>query len=152
MGDVSSHAVSQVIRQLLIDLSLGANGGTTWPVYATQAPDLPDDLIAVYDTVGRSRGRTSVGGEVYEGHGIQIDVRADDLQTGIVKANTIKVGLTEDVHLTTVTVTDDEDYGTATVSYALFNVKWISGPFPRPDPDTNRKIHSLNFLVTIREN
>lgn len=151
MSGTLSHTVSQVIRQLLIDLSLGSDGGASWPVYATQIPNAPDSCIGVIDRVGVQRGRFQVGGEVQEVHGIQIIVRAGDAQTSHVKANAIKTNLAESVHLTTVAVTDPEGYGTASQSYVVYNVSHRSGPFTLNEDGTDRKLNSLNMVVTIRE-
>jgi len=151
MSGLLSHAVSQVIRQLLIDLGHGADGGTTWPVYADQTADKPDNLISVHNSAGRDQGRHMFGGEIQEVHGVQVDVRASVSQLARVKANQIKKGLSEDSHLVVVTVTDDEQAGTGTQDYTIYNVKWVSGPLFRPDENSNRKIWSTNFLITIRE-
>ena len=152
MSGQLSHTPSQVIRQLLIDLLLGADGGTSWPVYATHEPNAPDNCITVYDTVGRNQGRFQVGGEIQETHGIQVKVRATDAQTASAKASEIKTSLSENVHLTSVTVTDDEGFGTATQDYVLYNISFSSGPIPIPNPDNDRKVFTLNLLANLREN
>ena len=152
MSGSLSHTVSQVIRQLLIDNGLGSNGGASWPVYSMQEPDSPDNAITVYDTAGVGRGRFQIDGEVQEVHGIQVRVRSKDGQTGWKKAQDIKVDLTQNSHLAVVTVTDPGGYGTATQAYTIFNISHRSGPFPIPDQDSDRKIHTTNFVVTIREN
>ncbi len=152
MSGSLSHTVSQVIRQLLIDNGLGSDGGASWPVYSMQGADSPDNTITVEDTAGVGRGRFQTDGEVQEVHGIQVRVRSKDGQTGWKKAQDIKVDLTQNSHLTTITVTDPEGYGTATQSYSIFNISHRSGPFPILDQDSDRKIHTTNFVVTIREN
>lgn len=151
MSGPLSHSVSQIIRQLLIDLGHGADGGTTWPVYETQAPNAPDNLITVHDSAGRDRGRFLFTGDIQETHGIQIDVRASVAQLARTRADQIKFGLSQNSHLAVVTVTDDEEAGTGNQSYTIYNVKWVSGPLFRPEEDTNRKLFSANFLITVRE-
>lgn len=151
MSGSLSHAVSQTIRQLLIDLGHGADGGTTWPVFWEQAPNKPDSLISVYDSAGRDQGRFMVGGEIQETHGVQIVVRSAVAQLAKAKADAIKLSLSQDTHLSTVTVTDDEEAGTATQSYIIYNIKWASGPLNVPETNTNRKLSSMNFLINLRE-
>ena len=151
MSGLLTHTVSQVIRQLLIDNGLGSNGGASGPVYSVQEPDSPDDTITTYDTAGVSRGRFQIGGEIQEVHGIQIRVRSNDAQVGWKKAQDIKLDLSQSVHLTTVTVTDPEGYGTATQDYIIYNISHRSGPLPIPDSNSDRKIHTLNIIVTVRE-
>lgn len=152
MSGSLSHTVSQVIRQLLIDNGLGSDGGASWPVYSMQGADTPDDTILVIDRAGIARGRFQTSGEVQEVHGIEILVRSKDGQKGWKKAQDIKVDLTQNSHLATVTVTDPEGYGTATQDYTIFNISHRSGPLPIPDSNSDRKIHTINFVVTIREN
>lgn len=152
MSGTLSHTPSQIIRQLIIDLGLGSDGGASWPVYAVQMPNTPDNCVGVIDRAGVGRGRFQVGGEVQEVYGVQIIVRAGDGQTAHVKADAIKSGLTQDVHLDGVTVTDEEGYGTATQGYIVYNVSHRSGPFVIPESDTDRKIASLNMLASIQEN
>lgn len=151
MSGSLSHTVSQIIRQFLINEGLGSDGGASWPVYAIQEPNSPDNAITLYDTAGVSRGRFLGNGEVQEVHGIQVRVRSSDGQTGFVKANAIKKNLTQESHLATVTVTDSEGYGVATQSYTIYNISWRSGPLPIPDTNSDRKINTLNFIVTVRE-
>jgi hypothetical protein len=151
MSGLLTHTVSQIIRQLLIDNELGSNSGNSWPVYAVQEPDSPDNIITTYDTVGVSRGRFQIGGEIQEVHGIQIRIRSNDAQVGWKKSQDVKLNLSQSVLLTTVTVTDPEGYGTATQDYIIYNISHRSGPLPIPDSDSDRKIHTLNIVVTVRE-
>ncbi len=152
MSGILTHTVDQIVRQLLIDLGHGSDGGASWPVYAVQMPDTPDECIGVLDQVGVGRGRFQIGGEQQKMHGIQILMRAADMQTANVKANAIEIALSEDVHLASVTVTDPQGYGTATQQYIIYNISWRSGPFPLHEPTSDRKLRSLNVLVNVREN
>jgi len=152
MSGSLSHAPSQILRQLLIDLGLGADGGTTWPVYAEQEPDNPDACITVYETAGMGRGRFQQSGEVQVLYGIQIRVRAANAQTARVKVDDVLYSLTQNTYLDVVTVTDDEGYGTASSSYTFYNVAHRSGPLDVPDPNSNRRVYTLNMLANLREN
>lgn len=154
MSGILTHTVDQIIRQLLIDLGHGSNGddNLSWPVYATQLPDTPDECIAVIDQTGVGRGSFQVGGEQQKNHGIQIFVRSSNTQAAGNKANAIEIALSEDTHLDSVTVTDPEGYGTSTQNYIIYNISWLSGPFPLHDPTSDRKLRSLNVIVNVREN
>jgi hypothetical protein len=143
------HSPSQIIRQLLIDEGLASDGGT-WPAYAIQEPDKPDNCITIYDTAGMNQGRFSVDGEVQETYGIQIRVRSNDSQTSFVKARAIAIDL-ETVHLDIVSVTDPTGYGTASMNYVIYNLSRRSGPLPLNDPDSDRKSWTINLLATLVE-
>jgi len=144
------HSPSQILRQLLIDLALAGADGEAWPAYATVLPDTPDACIAVIDTAGMSRGRFSVGGEYQDNPGIQIIVRSSNFQASWSKSSAIKSALSA-VHLTAVAVTDPAEYGTSSVGYVVYNVSLKSGPLPLNDPDSERKLVSLNFMATLRQ-
>ena len=104
---------SKVVRQILIDGSLGQSGGSVsgttgsssdWPIFASNTPDLPDNVVVVKDTSGIQQGRITVdGSEVYR-PGIQILVRCNDYDIGWEKIQRIAIYLDESVLRTTVTV------------------------------------------------
>lgn len=86
------HSPAQIIQQMMIDLGEGTDGSTngTWPIFATEEPDDPDNCITVYDTQGTDDGRTMTDGKAGVHHGIQVRVRAYDHPTGYVKIKTIR--------------------------------------------------------------
>jgi hypothetical protein len=143
-----SHTPSQVLRQAIIDLGLGSDGGSTWPVWATGFIDKPDDAIAVIDTTNVPRGRFMIGGEVQQAYGVQVLVRANDVEEAWLKADQVLEALTQSTHLLEVVATDS--IGTGSQTYTLFNVNHRSGPLPVHDPDSDRKMWSLNFVATLR--
>lgn len=89
------HTPSEIIRQLLVNQSLGTSAvvpssdNTSWPVYATNEPDVPDNVITIYDTQGRISGRSGVDGERDEHYGIQVRVRSLSHTTGYQKIRAI---------------------------------------------------------------
>lgn len=97
MPGALQHSPADVIRQLIIDSTLGTNPDLTtllaWPVYRGRDPDRPDNLIKVSDTQGRIFGSIQTDGELQEHHGIQVMVRSVDYSTGYVKARAIAVML-----------------------------------------------------------
>jgi len=152
MSGSLSHAPSQIVRQLLIDLGLGADGGSTWPVYAEQEPDSPDACITVYETAGVGRGRFQQSGGVQVLYGIQVRVRAANAQKARTKADDVLYSLTQEVYQDVVAVTDDEGYGTGSSSYTFCNISYRSGPLPVLDPNSNRGVYTLNMLANLKEN
>jgi len=149
MSGLIYNTPSQIIRQLMIDLSLGADGGTTWPVFVGQQPDAPDDSIVVFDTAPKLDGRLMVSGEVVETYGIQIRVRARDQQTGQVKASLIADTLDKNSHLASITVEDSEEYGTGNNSYLMYCLDRRSGPFALKDPDREWFYFTINYLANL---
>ena len=149
MSGTMSHSPSQVIRQLLIDLGVASDGGT-WPAYASQEPDKPDDCITVYDTSETRQGRFQVGGEEQSAYNLQIKVRSNDYQEGHVKANSIKTTLAQSVQNTTVSTLDDEANGTATQSYLVYAIS-LRSFFSIPVPYSDRKVWTCNIQATITQ-
>jgi hypothetical protein len=151
MSGTLSHTPAQVIRQLMIDLGLGANGGLVWPIYAEESPDKPDNCITVRTTGEVSQGRFQIGGEEQTAYSLQIIVRALHHQLGATKVNAIKVTLSQSVQLTNTTVTDDESSGTATQTYTVYSISRRSGPFFLSAPPSDRKLWSYNIQATLTQ-
>ena len=59
MSGSLAHLPEDIVRYLLIDLSVGTlpSDVDDWPIYATQEPDKPDNVITVYGTEGNKHGR-----------------------------------------------------------------------------------------------
>lgn len=150
MSGQLEHTPSQIIRKLLIDLSLGSDHGANWPVQCEFQRDKPDKAIAVYETAGINLKRIMIDGEWHETYGIQIIVRSDELQLGREKASDVATAL-DGVALQVVNVEDTESYGTATstTGYTVHNVSRRSGPIPLNDTTSNRKMYSINYLVNL---
>lgn len=81
--------VSDIMRQLLLDLLLGTDGGDEWAIFVGLLPDTPDKAIAIYDTAGKLDGRLMTTGKQIEHKGIQIIVRAPEYLDAINKSNEI---------------------------------------------------------------
>ena len=150
MSGTLSHLPSLIIRQLLIDLELGSDHGSSWPMYGSKLPDSPDNAIAVIDRTGRQQGRSSPTGEAFQIRGIQIVVRSNEESAAWAKGNAIETALSEDVLLNSVAVTDPEEYGTGSTNYTIHNCKLTSSNIIK-DPESDRRISSLNFLVQVKE-
>lgn len=105
---------ADIIRQLLIDLGLGAAVGD-WTTYVSFLPSDPEKALCVYDTVGRIDGRLMQTGEQIEHPGIQIRVRGADYVTTWEKAKAIALAL-DAVNQNLVSISSDETYTINNVS------------------------------------
>ncbi len=135
------------MRQLLVDLGEGVlpSAGGSWPVYASQEPSTPDNAITVYGTAGLLRGRHGNDGEVQEAYGIQVRVRGVDHDTGWDKADGLAQALDKSVRLDIVTIS-----GTQYTVYSA-NRRGTILNLGR-DPETSRRLFTINYVVTISQN
>jgi hypothetical protein len=143
MSGTLAHTPAHIIRQLLIDLGLGADGGATWPVYYTLFPDAQDNQLGVFNTEGRTQGKAHVIGQTVEKYGIQIRIRGMDETVGLVKAHSIDAALSP---ITRQSVTVD---ATAYLVQALTRTSSILG-LGRESPSSARRMFSINYLVSLR--
>lgn len=146
MSGSLAHSPADIIRELLIDLSLGVTPavGATWPVYAASVPDKPDSLITITDTAGVLDGRNQVDGEVQEHHGFQTAVRCANHSDGYVKAETIAIAFDESVRLNTVTI--------GSIQYTVYAVSRKSGVIAvGTGPGDKRHLFTINAVVALRQ-
>ena len=154
MTTTLEHSPADIVRQLLIDLSLGANGGVSWPVYASNEPasnnsDVPDALIVVTDTASRKDGRCQVSGRLFQHYGIQILVRHPTHQLGFLKASTIERTLSEDVNKQSVSL--EAVVGTSTDTYLVYSLSVNPLLVLGKGPDNNLSFFSINAFVSLRQ-
>lgn len=145
------HSAADVVAHLLVDLGLatGPGPGAAWPVHVTNEPDLPDDCITVYKTEGRSPGRLMFTGETVMYPGVQVRVRSARPDTGWVKADAIRVALSESVYQRTVHMTIDGTHYHYLV-HCLHEVgDVIHAGVDRPRSE--RDIHTVNVLVDLKQ-
>ena len=83
---------ANIVRQILIDASVGifptGSSSDSWPIYVSMMPDqptVPDNTIAVFDTTGVVKDRSTKTGQYIEQFGIQILIRATDYPTAYSK-------------------------------------------------------------------
>jgi len=142
-----SHTPAQVIAQLLVDLACGSSASLTvgWPVFSTNEPDLPDNVITVYDTEGNQDGRFMITGEVRQHYGLQFRIRGTSHSIAHAKANTLKQILDQTVLRTAVAL------GGST--YLVQSVSRRSGPISigKESPTSRRVIFTLNAVVSLRQ-
>ena len=146
MSTSLTHSPADVIRWLLVSGSLGTNPslGLTWPIYASDDPDLPDDLMTVYDTAGVTQGRLQETGETAEHRGVMVQIRGIDQPTTWAKADAVRAYLDESVHNEIITVGGSQ--------YVVHAVTRKSGPISLGrEPTTSRFLFTLNAVVSLRQ-
>jgi hypothetical protein len=149
MPGTLTHSPADILRKLLIDLGLGSQPSATthWPVYVSQQPDDPDNLITLRDTTGIHDGRVHVGGEVQGRDGIQIIVRCNSFPVGWTKADTLCKTLDTDVYSATVTID--------TTTYTVHSASRSGGMSPihlgKESTSSRRELFSINVTLSIRE-
>ena len=136
---------ADVIRQLLIDLELGAEVDGSWPVFVSFLPGAPDNALCVYDTAGRMDGRVMATGEKITHPGVQIVVRGSIYPDSRRKAEDIALAF--DAQQGATIVMDSVD------SYILQNVSRSGDIIPlgvEQEGDRRRHLFTVNVVVTMR--
>lgn len=155
MSGSLSHSPADIIRELLIDKSVGTDPDAAgdWPVYALNEPNTPDSLITIFNSASVLEGRDQNAGEMNEHFGIQIRIRAADPNDGWRKANAIKTSITTDVLRTIVSIADTT--GTATSQYRVQAITLIGGILDLGKVEggtrTKRNILTINAIAAILE-
>lgn len=149
MVNVLDHTPADIVRALLVQLGEATEAEATplgdWPCYATREPNMPDNCVSTFDTVGRDGGRIMQSGELLYNYGFQVRVRAVSLTVGWLKMDAIRKALAESVSLTTVAVGADR--------YLIHCVCNIGPALPlgTDSPKTNRRLFTTNALLTVRK-
>lgn len=145
MSGALSHSPADVVRYMMIDLSLGTipTAGGSWPINVSVEPDSPDNCITIYDTEGIQSGSEQVGGEVQEHHGFQVRVRSPTHAVGYAKARAIAQALDTLVA-----------YETVTISSNTYRVESVSRRgdvlvLGKDMSNTKRDLFTINYLVSI---
>jgi len=138
-----SNSPSEIITQLLIDLSLATDAGT-WPVFADFAPESPDNLISIFTTPSRLQGKDHVVGDVAEHNGFQVSVRSSSFSPGDQKARTIADSFDS---LKSQEVTYD---GSSYILSSITRRTGILNP-TRNVEDSRRNLFTFNCTTTIRQ-
>jgi len=145
------HTPAEIIAKMLVDLGMADypenDGLTGWVVFPTKMPELPEQVIAVIDTVGRLHRRMHVTGVIGEHYGIQFLVRgANAPVTSYKKCKELMHFLDTEVNRETVVLTDeDTEYE---YTYRVNAVTRTSVTFPA-GRDGARFLHSGNAIASI---
>ncbi len=134
-----------VIARLIIDLGLGSlhNANLAWPVRVGTEPDVPDEVITVYDTGGRMLG-SLMQGQQQEVHGVLVRVRSRTQEAGYTKCRLIAVGL------------DAVTYRTVTISSSTYLINNLNRTtdvmyLGQMKPESTRYVHTVNALAHVRQ-
>lgn len=146
-----SHSPADVLAQLIVQLGLGGDPEDDplpdWPVYPTKEPNLPDRVIAVFDTMGVSFGYSSNTGNQYYKAGFQLSVRAEYPNVSYAKTEAVASYLNKNPAAKLVEVS------LGSSSYCVEVVTCgITIPMPRTDtPTSKRAKHVVNGYITLTE-
>ncbi len=146
MSGTLNHLPSDIIRQLLIDLSLGTDGDLNdWPIYSTASPNEPSDIIVVNQTESKQQGRLMNSGTIVEFYGINFSVRSEDVVLAGDKAQDIAFAMDETVDRNVVSMTSP------TNTYQIEATTRVSAPLPigKEQPEGRRELFSINIIVSM---
>lgn len=138
------HPVSQIMRQVLIDLGVATDGGV-WPAFYSREPAAPDNAITVYGTQGSVLSRHMIDGRIVEKRGVQVRVRSREQGDGELRMDMIRTTLAESLYRKVVHV--------ESVSYYVHSADRIGEimSLGTEAPTTGRNLFTLNFVASIRE-
>ena len=144
-----THGTAQIVQQLLVDLGLGtlrsASPSGAWPVFRGVEPDLPDNAITVYGTVGLDDGRSMIDGELFDQPGFQVRVRGTDGDVAVEKVEAIRTSLAVSVRL--------RDVRVEAATYLVWSVSRIGQVLVLglETPKSKRSLCTLNAQLAVRE-
>jgi hypothetical protein len=112
------NPVADIVRQLLIDKTLGVNSlEDDWSVFVGVRPDEPDAQILVSRGVGILEGRLHPTGEIVEQEAVQIVV--EHPRYDIAEQKIIAITSTLDTNTLDEEITVIDAYGTGTTTYII---------------------------------
>jgi hypothetical protein len=99
-SNILNHSPADILRRVIISLTVGTDPDNrqAWPVYAANEPNLPDNCITVYDSVGRYNGRLMNTGRTVDQSGFQVRVRSETSTLGYARACLIRVKMCEEIY------------------------------------------------------
>lgn len=132
---------------MLINAGLGTDPDLKkdWPVYAIGEPDLPDNVITVYDTAGMDDGRLMTNGELQCHYGWQMRVRAVNHPVGYRKINALRVYISETFRALNLTI---EGSLYQVPAFTHLGEIMILGP---DTPGSKRKLFTLNGTIPLKQ-
>ena len=146
------HTPADVLRWALVGLGAGAdpnvvdgsgNPTGSWPLYVSSEPNLPDDVLTLFNTSPRQDGRSMIDGEVWAHWGVQLRIRGTDPRTLGTKAHSLYNLLNEGLYYHNVVID-----GTPYVVYSASGVGLQD--LGKDTPNSKRSLYTLNALITLR--
>lgn len=141
-----THSPADILRWALIGLGLGLTPSTTpWPIYASSEPDIPDNCITTYDSIGNDDGRLMIDGSLQQHQGVQIRIRSVDHATGWRRAALARSMLAQQIYDTLVTINSS--------SYIIHSINRISNilALGKEIPTSKRSIFVINAVISVKQ-
>ena len=142
------HAPAQIFGKRMIDLGYytDPSEGSDWPVFVSNMPDgsnAPDDLAAVFDTVGVKDGRLMSSENIFH-YGVMYELRSSTYEAGWAKACELETAI-KTQGITEVDV-DSRIYSLENVTQSgQINALGV-------EPGSKRRfLFTINFLLTLRK-
>lgn len=146
MPGVLNHSPADILSTVLVALSLGTDPtlGGAWPVFVAHEPNEPDNCITVFNSVGRTAGRTMFDGEVQEHHGFQVRIRSRDHLVGYTQARLIA---------TTMDTTLYDNMAAVGASSYLVHSTSRNGDVIAlgKEPNSKRELFVINAVASLRQ-
>ena len=151
MSGALRHNPADIIRYFLIAKGVGVrpSAGGEWPVYADFIPDgpnIPDEVLCVFDTKPKTQGRIQVTGEVQEFYGINIQIRCKVPSEGKYLGSQIIPVLDTNKNIT---VTHPDTANTYLIS-AITRKSGVLG-LGKESSGALRNLFSINAIASIRQ-
>lgn len=136
------HSPADIVRYALVGLEAGTlpSAGGAWPISVNKELDSPDETVTIFDTQGKDDGRSMIDGTRDEHPGIMLRVRARSIPAAHNKAKELASTL-DTLYQEEVRIGDEE--------YLLHSVSRVGNPIPASDPNSERKLFTVNCLVCI---
>lgn len=140
------HSAAYVLRSALIALGqvTAPSSQTAWPIFVDNEPNLPDNCVTIYNTLGSDDGRAMVDGELFKHKGLQLRIRCVDEPTGWEKISGIQIVIAESIRNYFLTI-DGEPY-------RINAVTRIQDPIPLGTEQTSKRLlFTLNCTLSFRK-
>lgn len=141
---------AEVIQWLLVACGLASDpapwatsNGNAWPVFSTNEPGKPDNVVTVKDTAAKIDARLMPDGEMAQHWGFQVRIRSTDHPTGWAKAEAIRIKFNEAVRNWRITLPNAHVYLVEAIIGASTLV------LGKDAPNTKRSLFTINAMVTL---
>lgn len=141
------HSPADILAALLVAQSQGGDAEASplpaWPVYVTDEPGAPDNVLTVFDTAPVLNGRRMADGVQVQHYGLQVRVRGAAPAAGWAKARSLAVFLAETVRLNRVTLEASQYLVSAVSQTSLLSLG-------KESPESKRVLYTVNCLAAMR--